>query len=144
MTARMLNIPRNLYEAAIKHSIEGLPREVCGILGGSGNSVSSLHRIDNTAAGETRFLMDSKQQIAVFKRLQSLGDKPLAFYHSHPSGPPYPSDTDIKMAYYPDVITVIISLETAEKPLVAAFRIQGHVFDRVGIEITHAVNTNFS
>jgi proteasome lid subunit RPN8/RPN11 len=36
----------------------------------------------------------------------------LAVYHSHPAAPPVPSRTDLARNYYPDAVTLIVSLTT--------------------------------
>ena len=47
----------------------------------------------------------------------------IAVYHSHPNTIPFPSETDVKLAFYPEVASIIISLKEEEKPMVKAFRI---------------------
>ena len=56
--------------------------------------------------------------------------QPLAIYHSHPAGPPIPSQTDIAEAFYPDSVYIIISL-AHKPPSVRAFRIAGGVVTEV-------------
>jgi proteasome lid subunit RPN8/RPN11 len=46
----------------------------------------------------------------------------IAIYHSHPHTIPFPSETDVKLAFYPDVSSIIISLKE-ENPIVKAFEI---------------------
>jgi proteasome lid subunit RPN8/RPN11 len=47
----------------------------------------------------------------------------LAIYHSHPRTIPFPSETDVRLAFYPEVASIIISLKE-EEPMVKAFRIK--------------------
>jgi len=47
----------------------------------------------------------------------------VAIYHSHTHTIPFPSETDVKLAFYPEVASVIISLKE-ETPVVKAFRIK--------------------
>jgi proteasome lid subunit RPN8/RPN11 len=47
----------------------------------------------------------------------------LAIYHSHPHTIPFPSETDVRLAFYPEVSSIIISLKERENPIVKAFRI---------------------
>ena len=47
----------------------------------------------------------------------------FAIYHSHPHTIPFPSETDVKMAFYPEVTSIIISLKERDNPMVKAFRI---------------------
>ena len=47
----------------------------------------------------------------------------LAIYHSHPrSSDPTPSETDVRLAYYPAAVYFIVGLGNAE-PTLRAFRI---------------------
>jgi proteasome lid subunit RPN8/RPN11 len=119
----VIRIPRSIREAMIAHALEGLPFEVCGILGGTGSVVSSIHPTRNLKESSTHFLMDPREQIAAMESLRLQGLEVLAFYHSHPAGPAYPSIEDVRLALYPDVVTVIVSLESRKNPVVEAFRI---------------------
>jgi proteasome lid subunit RPN8/RPN11 len=49
--------------------------------------------------------------------------KMVAIYHSHPHTIPFPSETDVKLTFYPDVSSIIISLKEGENPVVKAFQI---------------------
>jgi [CysO sulfur-carrier protein]-S-L-cysteine hydrolase len=44
-------------------------------------------------------------------------------YHSHTRSPPYPSQTDINLAFYPEALYVIVGL-AGDEPEVRAFRIR--------------------
>jgi proteasome lid subunit RPN8/RPN11 len=48
----------------------------------------------------------------------------IAIYHSHPHTIPFPSETDVKMAFYPEVSSIIISLKEENHPVVKAFSIR--------------------
>jgi proteasome lid subunit RPN8/RPN11 len=131
-----LRIPRTVLESIIDHARSGLPLEVCGILGGAGGTASAYYPIRNTEASGSRFLMDPREQIACMESLREQGMEVLAFCHSHPSGPPFASAEDVRLAFYPDVLTVIISLEDRDNPLVGAFRIAEGTAAMVRMEIT--------
>jgi proteasome lid subunit RPN8/RPN11 len=114
----------------IAHALEGLPFEVCGILGGIGTLVSRIHPTKNLKESSTHFIMDPHDHISAMESLRLQGLEVLAFYHSHPAGPAYPSTEDVRLAFYPEVLTVIISLESPQAPVVAGFRIvQGSIFE---------------
>jgi proteasome lid subunit RPN8/RPN11 len=118
-----MRIPRTIREAMIAHALEGLPFEVCGILGGRGTLVSSIHPTRNLKESGSHFLMDPREQIAAMESLRLQGLEVLAFYHSHPAGPAYPSAEDVRLAFYPEAVTVIVSLESPQAPVVGGFRI---------------------
>ena len=118
----MLKIPENIHNDLIAHAKEGFPLEVCGILGGVGDTVSAIYRMTNTDASNEHFMMAPKEQFAVVKDLRAKGMVMLAVYHSHPESPARPSAEDIKLALTPDVSYVIISLAEAA-PDVKSFKI---------------------
>ena len=124
----MLHIPNEIHDDLIAHAREGFPLEVCGILGGSGDTVSNIYRMTNTDASNEHFMMDPREQFTVVKDLRAKGMSMLAIYHSHPESPARPSDEDIRLALTPGVSHVIISLADPGLPVVKSYRIdQGQV-----------------
>jgi proteasome lid subunit RPN8/RPN11 len=119
----MLRITRKLADAVIKHACEGCPLEVCGILGGTGDTVSDIYRMTNTDQSNEHFMMDPREQFAVMKEMRSKGLEILGIYHSHPESPARPSAEDIRLALTPNVSYVIVSLEAANNPVMKSFRI---------------------
>lgn len=119
----MLKIPAAIHNDLIAHAREGFPLEVCGILGGTGESVSAIYRMTNTDASNEHFMMEPKEQFAVIKDLRAKGLAMLAIYHSHPETPARPSAEDIRMALTPDVSYVIISLADAAVPDIKSYKI---------------------
>lgn len=59
----------------------------------------------------------------------------IAVYHSHPYTIPFPSETDVKMALYPEVSTIIISLKEENNPMVKAFSIREEAIYPEKIEV---------
>ena len=119
----MIRIPQAIQDDMIAHAREGFPLEVCGILGGTGESVSAIYRMTNTDASNEHFMMDPKEQFAVVKDLRAKGLAMLAIYHSHPETPARPSEEDIKLALTPEVSCVIISLADAAVPVINSYKI---------------------
>lgn len=119
----MLRIPRTIADGMVAHALQEFPVEACGILGGRAGVVEEYHRVRNLKASPERFMMDPRQQIAVMESLGRRGLELLAFCHSHPHGPALPSDEDVRLAFYPEVAAVIISLADPAAPLLRAFRI---------------------
>jgi proteasome lid subunit RPN8/RPN11 len=119
----MIRIPQVIHDDMIAHAKNGFPLEVCGIVGGTGESVSLLYRMTNTDASNEHFMMDPKEQFAVIKDLRAKGLAMLAIYHSHPETPARPSEEDIKLALTPDVSYLIISLADAAVPDIKSYKI---------------------
>ena len=125
----MLQIPKDIHDDLIAHAREGFPLEVCGILGGTQDTVSAIYRMANTDASKEHFTMDPREQFAVVKDLRAKGLTMLAIYHSHPESPARPSEEDIRLALTPGVSYVIISLADPLQPVVKSYKIdQGNVF----------------
>src|SRR6266702_3738634 len=119
----MILNPQSILDDMTAHARDGFPLEVCGILGGVDESVSSIYRMVNTDASNEHFMMDPKEQFAVVKDLRAKGLAMLAIYHSHPETPARPSEEDIKLALTPDVSYLIISLADADIPAIKSFKI---------------------
>lgn len=119
----MLKIPRPFVEEIISHAESENPNECCGILAGTGETVDRLFRITNQEKSPTRYLMEPREQFDAFKTMRREGLSLLAIYHSHTHSPAYPSQTDIRLAYYPEAHYLIVSLQNPSTPQLRAFRI---------------------
>jgi proteasome lid subunit RPN8/RPN11 len=58
-----------------------------------------------------------------------------AIYHSHTRSPAYPSQTDVNLAFYPDALYLIVSLQDADRPELRAYRIVGGEIDEVELAV---------
>lgn len=131
----MIRIPAAIHDDLIAHAKEGFPLEVCGILGGTGDTVSVIYRMTNTDASNEHFMMEPKEQFSVVKDLRAKGLAMLAIYHSHPESPARPSEEDIKLALTPDVSYVIVSLADAELPDVKSYKISSGKVEPETLEV---------
>lgn len=130
-----LKIPQSIIDALITHAKEEFPLEACGILGGNDGSISRIYRLSNAVASALAFRIDPHEHAEVMRDLLQKNLEMAAFYHSHPKGPSRPSVEDIRLAFYPEVITLIISLENWECPLVQAFFIRDGQVEPVPVEV---------
>ncbi len=130
----MIRIPQTILDAMVAHAQEGFPLEVCGILGGTVDTVSDFFPMTNTDASNEHFMMEPREQFAVIKQLRSKGLAMAAIYHSHPETPARPSEEDIRLALTPDVSYLIISLADAATPVVKSFKISAGVVEHEPIE----------
>lgn len=133
----MIKIPRDIYDDLIVHARRGFPLEVCGILGGTGDTVSLACPMANVDASNEHFMMDPPEQFRVVKALRAKGLSMLAIYHSHPEAPARPSQEDIRLALTPGVSYLIVSLSNPEQPDLKSFRIEGQSVTPEEIEIIH-------
>ena len=101
------------------------PTECCGLIsGGEEGQVKSIYSLSNVAFNrEVAYEAAPEELFAAQRQIRERGEQLLAIYHSHPrSREPVPSDTDVRLAYYPSAIYFIIGLGGAE-PTMRAFRI---------------------
>lgn len=110
-------------EELIEHARREFPNEVCGILAGKDGGVSKIYQMSNTDKSSSTFFMDPKQQLKVMKEIRGLGLEMLGIYHSHPELEAYPSTHDVKMAFYPEVEYIIVSIKDKANPSIRSYKI---------------------
>lgn len=120
----------------IAHATADFPLECCGIIGGKENDLIQSYRIKNIDESKVTYLMDPKEQIRVFKEMRNLGVDLRAIYHSHPNHPAYPSQTDVRLAYYPDAYYIIIAINDKRETEMRGFRILDKEITEVDLDIT--------
>lgn len=128
MAAKLLAIPRSLYQQVLAHCQEEWPKEACGIMTGQDGVVHRAFALRNAHPNPvSRYQIDPADQQRAMSGVLAGQEELVAIYHSHPTTPAYPSQTDVAMANYPNAIYLIISL-AGDAPEVGAFRIvQGQV-----------------
>src|SRR6266446_976875 len=107
------------------HARESDPAECCGLIGGLNNcEAKSIYPLQNIARAPSISYEAGPEELFSAQRLmRARGEQLLAIYHSHPrSAEPLPSDTDVRLAYYPAAIYLIIGL-AGMQPVMRAFRI---------------------
>ncbi|WP_255198771.1 desampylase [Halorarius litoreus] len=120
-------------EVLLDHAREGAPEEVCGVLGGRRNPdvVTGIRRVPNVAASpEMRYELDPAAQLSAMEAIEDSGDEVVGFYHSHPRGPPGPSETDARLATWSGYRYCIVSLPDES---VGAWRWTGEAFESVPV-----------
>lgn len=120
----MIRIPEKIYQKMIEHAKREWPLECCGILGGRDHIVIQAFELQNIEKSPIKYSMSPKEQWKTFEEMEKQKIEMIAIYHSHPHTIAFPSETDVKLACYPDVVTVIISLKEENNPIMKAFRIE--------------------
>lgn len=126
-------LSRELRDAVIAHAREAAPNEACGLIAGRDGVPTRAIRCANAhPLPMTRYLIDPREQLRIFRDMDEQGEELVAIYHSHPASQPYPSPTDRAESHYPDAVYVLVSLR-AEAPEVRAFRIADDVVREVAL-----------
>ncbi|PTX60339.1 proteasome lid subunit RPN8/RPN11 [Melghirimyces profundicolus] len=120
----VFRIRESTYKAMIKHCLGQRPYEACGLLSGKNGQTDTLWEMKNILCSPTSFAMDEVQLRQTFKKMEKSGGRLTGIYHSHPTGPPRPSSTDIANATYPEAVYLIVSLAQTT-PSVGCYRILG-------------------
>jgi proteasome lid subunit RPN8/RPN11 len=109
----------------IAHAREVAPAECCGLVGGNAEQHAlTLYRLRNvTANPESAYEAAPEDLFAAQRQMRHRREELLAIYHSHPRAvDPSPSETDVRLAYYPSATYLIVALGGTE-PAVKAFSI---------------------
>jgi proteasome lid subunit RPN8/RPN11 len=122
-----LRLSAELREIVVAHLRASLPREGCGLLAvrraaGGAAVATRFYPGTNLDASPTRYTMDPIEVLAAFRDLEAHGWTLGAIVHSHPATPPTPSPTDLREAFYPESLMVIVSF-AALTPAVRAWRL---------------------
>lgn len=133
-SGKMIRIPKTIYQAIIEQAKRESPLECCGILAGKDGTVRKVFAMKNEEQSPDRYSMSPREQIKVFEEMERESLEMVGIYHSHMHTIPFPSETDVKLAFYPDVAFVIISL-MEEVPLVKAFKIRREAIYPEEIEV---------
>jgi len=131
----MIKIPKSIYQQIVEHAKKESPLECCGILGGKDHAVEKAFELQNLDQSPVRYAMAPQEQLKVFDEMEKESMEMVAIYHSHTHTIPFPSETDVKLAFYAEVSSIIISLKEKD-PVVKAFRIGKEAIYLEEIEVT--------
>lgn len=105
-----MRISRRLYDEIVAHARRDAPNECCGMIASRDGEAVAVHPAANAAASPLRYEIDGREQYRIQMAIDDAGDDLGAIYHSHTRSAPYPSQTDINLAFYPDALYVIVGL----------------------------------
>jgi proteasome lid subunit RPN8/RPN11 len=115
-------ISSDLYREIVDHALADAPNECCGMIAASNGRAVRVHRATNAAASPLYYELDPREQLRIQDEIDDAGLDLGAIYHSHTRSAPYPSQTDINLAFYPDSLYVIVGV-AKDEPEVRAYRI---------------------
>jgi proteasome lid subunit RPN8/RPN11 len=124
-----MRISRDLFDEMVAHARADAPNECCGMIASRDGTAVKLFQAANAAASPLRYEIDGAEQYRIQMAIDDQGLDLGAIYHSHTRSAPYPSQTDINLAFYPDALYVIVGL-AGDQPEVRAYEIRdGKVAD---------------
>src|SRR5918998_3231017 len=125
-----MRISRRLLDEVIAHARADAPNECCGMIAARDGEAVAVHRAINKAASPLRYEIDGMEQYRIQTAIEDAGLDLGAIYHSHTRSDPYPSQTDINLAFYPDTLYVIVGLKGEQADVRAYTIADGQVSER--------------
>ena len=108
----------------VEQGLREFPNECCGVIAGRGGMPVKVVVMKNADASPVTYRLDGREQLQVFDAMDDEGLELWAIYHSHTHSEAYPSDTDVRLAFYPDARYMLVSLIDREEPVLRSFFIR--------------------
>ena len=120
----VISLKQTDVDEIIGHARQAAPHECCGLIGGNDARTRTVYPLRNVATDPfVTYEAAPEDLFAAQRAMRDRGEQLLAIYHSHPrSDDPQPSETDVRLAYYPSAVYFIVGLGNGE-PCLRAFRI---------------------
>ena len=126
-------LPRALLKDIRAHAAKTAPEECVGLLLGREGRVSRTRRLTNASKSpQTRFFALPQELLAALKEADSMGEKFLGSYHSHPQSDAWLSPSDLAGAQAGTVGTIQLIVG---QDAVRAFLVQGGVGTELELEL---------
>lgn len=126
----VLLLSEDQYRRVVAHCYDGLPDEACGLLGGTLDErgeptgvVTAVYPCTNADASARTYTVDSRDLLHAMRDAEGRGEDLVGVWHSHTHSDAYPSDTDVRQAFEPHWMYVLVSLKRAE-PVLRSYRIR--------------------
>lgn len=133
----ILQIEEKILTAMLEHGRREEPNEACGYLASKDGVVCHYFELTNKDAAPDHYSMDPAEQFATIRRIREEGLQVAAVYHSHPETPARPSVEDIRLAYDPNMVYVIVSLMAGVEP-VTAFKVNRGEVTEIAVSVLPA------
>lgn len=128
-----MRLSRELIDEIVAHAREDAPNECCGMIAAEDGRAVEIYRATNAAASPLRYEIEPRDQFRIEMAIDEAGLELGAIYHSHTRSAPYPSQTDVNLAFHPHALYVIVGVAGPE-PEVRAYRILDSAVH--GVELT--------
>ena len=114
-----IELPNSIRSAIVAHAMAGLPNEACGLIMGDrpaaeGGRALRWVPLPNQAESPYRYEIDPEDLLRLTIELDDADEVIWAIVHSHVASPARPSPTDVRQAFYPDALYLIVSLRPEE------------------------------
>lgn len=138
----MLVMSRAQLKQVVNAAEAAYPRECCGLLAGCTGpdndlEVRAVHpsaNLDRSGRAD-RFEVDSKLFIDLNRDLRGTDNRVIGVYHSHCDHRAQPSETDLDLAWDPELVWLIVAVEGGQAVHSTAHAMDagGHQFHDIGL-----------
>lgn len=109
------------YKEIVEQALREFPNECCGLIAAADGRPVKVFPMRNVDASPATYRLDGREQLHVFDEMDTNGWELWGIYHSHTHSEAYPSDTDRRLAFYPESRYLILSLQDREHPVLRSF-----------------------
>ena len=108
----------------VEQALREFPNEACGVIAAEAGVPVKVFAMTNADASPVTYRLDGKEQLTVFDEIDERGWDLWAIYHSHTHTEAYPSETDRRLAFYPESRYLVLSVADRENPVIRSFYIR--------------------
>jgi proteasome lid subunit RPN8/RPN11 len=119
--ARLSELDGVFTKEIVEQALREFPNESCGVIAAADGVPVKVFPMKNADASPVTYRLDGKEQLRVFDEIDDQGWELWAIYHSHTHSEAYPSETDVRLAFYPDARYILVSLADREEPVIRSF-----------------------
>ena len=123
-----------IYGQMVAHAREEAPNECCGMIATVDGRAVEVFRATNAAASPLRYEVEPRDQLRIETTIEDSGWELGAIYHSHTRSAPYPSQTDINLAFHPQAVYLILGL-ASDEPEIRGYRIVDGKVEEVEVQV---------
>ena len=134
----MITLTNQQLERIFADANEAKPNECCGLIGGRHSKALSTYPLHNVSPNpHLAYEAAPEDLFAAQREMRERDEQLLGIYHSHPrSAEPIPSQTDVRLAYYPQAVYFIVGFDGGT-PVMSAFSISER--DELWQEVEYAI-----
>jgi proteasome lid subunit RPN8/RPN11 len=124
------------YKEIVEQALREFPNESCGLIASEAGVPVKVYTMTNVEASPATYRLDGKEQLIVFDELDQRGWDLWAIYHSHTHSGAYPSETDRRLAFYPDSRYLVLSVADRDDPVLRSFFVRDGEVEEEELTVT--------